>query len=852
MTRKVIFLIFMLILSQNNLFALETDTHKALNLFIPNITTPEGFNLDSYLKKNLGLEQGIEEVVSENKRIKYWLRDGGLYEDVPAWYLPYVRSVNHFHDPLSNKGLKGIANSSIQWALMPKGTQTVGGNYSWFDARDYFYQALTGKDKTIRNEYYGKTFRALGQLTHLVQDLSVPAHVRDDGHVITTSLAGNYQYYEKWVKANANIRSLASNPVFFDLSALSNSNPLGSVPIANLFDTNTFTGINPNVSTQKNIGLAEYTNPNFLSDDTIFTDDYLYPSKKWLELWTDSVVNRKYLRKSYDGAPVNHLAAVSWLYAYRLRYFPQGDQYLPVGLDPECHKEYAQKLIPRAVGYSAGLLNYFFRGEIDMVPATTGSGYVIENNSDEDMNGTFELWYDNKSDERVKVSGASWTLSIGKKNSGNNKSENITFEAPPDAKEQCKYILVLNKGQMGQEQGAVVGKVVKTIECAKIRAVKAAVSADEYLKITVYTEAVAMERIFSEISMTKEELTKVRFDVADYDGVMVLTSPKHIGPYYSGKAKLYKFKIDEVNRVINYMGVAAEVDVGEKITYGGQTVYCTSSYHIFGSEPQITKYNMYNYLTETTTAADFYLEKGNYKLFVIKQLDDDTRYYRPGGYSEPYKSVYTSEIIYGEKTSVIQETFNYPFKIYEIDYDINGRVWNPQTGGYELKKIGEGHDCRYDPSISSDYHETGAISPAYILNGKDYAYTNWSWDSNSGYLYEFRTTLPFQIPFGYIRTMIRKDGGYSFYTYNQYGGEAKSYSTEIGNNPINGMYLIGEKGFGLELKVSFYYWDGLLYITAMNKVRVINGNNIQILKTINTGRLSLSEQFDFTIKYVDD
>jgi hypothetical protein len=458
MIRRVIFLLFVLILLQNNLFALETDTHKALNLVIPNITTPEGFNLDSYLKKNLGLEQGIEEVISENKRIKYWLRDGGKYEDVPVWYLSYVRSVNHFHDPISNKGLKGSANSAVQWALMSKGTQSTGGNYSWFDARDYFYQALTGKDKNTRNEYFGKTFRALGQLTHLVQDMSVPAHTRDDGHIVTTSYAGNYQYYEKWVKANANISSLASNPVFFDLSALSKTNPLGSVPIANLFDTNKFTGVDPNVSTQENVGLSEYTNPNFLSDDTIFNDNFVYPSKKWLELWTDNSVKRKYLKKMYEGEPVNHLAAVSWLYFYRLRYFPQEDQYLPVGLDPECHREYSEKLIPYAVGYSAGLLNYFFRGEIDMAIDDGGYGYVIENNSDEDMNGTFELWYDNDKDERVKIN--EWSLDIG----ANSKSSNINFKSPDDAKESCKYILVF-KGQMGQEQDAVVGQVVEANGC---------------------------------------------------------------------------------------------------------------------------------------------------------------------------------------------------------------------------------------------------------------------------------------------------------------------------------------------------------------------------------------------------
>jgi hypothetical protein len=459
--RKSVFLILVLILLHNTILALETDTHKALNSAVSNIATPEGFKLDGYLRKNLGMAQGINEIVSNNLRLWEWFRDGGEYEDVPARYLSYVRSVNHFHEPLSNKGLKGVAYSSLQWALMPKGTQNVGGYYSWFDARDYFYGALTGGNPTTRNDYYGKTFRALGQIAHLVQDLSVPSHVRDDAHVLTFPYAGNYQYYEKWVKANANIRSLTANPIFFDLKILSKPNPLGSVPVANLFDTNTFTGADPNVSTRKDLGLSEFTNPNYLSDDTIFTDNFLYPSKKWLELWTDNSVGRKYLRKMYEGEPVNHLAAVSWLYAYRLRYFPQGDQYLPVGLDPECHGEYASKLIPYAVGYSAGLLNYFFRGDIRLSYETSGTpGYVIVNYTGEKMEGDFVIFYDKVGGERTPLWAGRGTL----RDTQGDKTNTFDFIPPSDAKEPGKYILVF-KGKMGNEDGAVAGYVFqRTLE----------------------------------------------------------------------------------------------------------------------------------------------------------------------------------------------------------------------------------------------------------------------------------------------------------------------------------------------------------------------------------------------------
>ena len=35
-------------------------------------------------------------------------------------------------------------------------------------------------------------------------------------------------------------------------------------------------------------------------------------------------------------------------------------------LDKGCHEDYANKLIPKAIGYSAGVMNYFFRGTLEI------------------------------------------------------------------------------------------------------------------------------------------------------------------------------------------------------------------------------------------------------------------------------------------------------------------------------------------------------------------------------------------------------------------------------------------------------------------------------------------------------
>ena len=172
-------IIFMSLFLVTKTLALETPTHRAINEHIAekNLTF-SNFSLHQYLIKQLGLQNGVETPIN-NKWIIKWLGDGGEKEDS---YLG-LRFLNHFLDPISNTGLAG-QYSALQWALMDAGTQSflVWENNSWNDARSYYYTALTALDKLTRETNYAETFRALGQVMHLVQDMSVPEHTRNNGH----------------------------------------------------------------------------------------------------------------------------------------------------------------------------------------------------------------------------------------------------------------------------------------------------------------------------------------------------------------------------------------------------------------------------------------------------------------------------------------------------------------------------------------------------------------------------------------------------------------------------------------------------------------------------------------------
>ncbi|MFZ3090027.1 MAG: hypothetical protein WA240_05305 [Nitrospirota bacterium] len=461
---KQTFLVIVLVLSLNKIaLSLDKVTHKFLN---ETIVKQGGFN--NYLINNLGFAKGIEERFKERQVIEL-IAQGGVEEDEPL----YLRSRNHFHNPSKSWDQAGLTDfgslsslgftpmSSVLWAQDQSDRSWIdfGGDWSWKKGREYFYQALTASDKTTREESFAKTFRAVGQIMHLVEDASVPAHVRNDTHIWGDG-------YEAWVRSNHG--SLNLSPTAFDSSILNETpNPIASIPIAKIFDTDKYTGTNP--STSLSWGIAEYTNSNFASDDTIFTENFnpnhkhYFPYPRYnpdnYEIYEiDIPPNKKriYIRKKGDGEPIERFATAGPLYKYLS--FDPALQRSELKLDLEVHSDYAKKLIPRAVGYSAGLLNYFFRGDIDMIPDdTTGTGYVIVNNIDEDMNGTFELWYDNTNDERRMV----WNsyLNVGSKSSGSNKSTNITFTPPTDAKEPGRYMLVF-KGKLGNEEDAVVGKEI--------------------------------------------------------------------------------------------------------------------------------------------------------------------------------------------------------------------------------------------------------------------------------------------------------------------------------------------------------------------------------------------------------
>ena len=260
--------------------------------------------------------------------------------------------------------------SMVFWAQtpIPDNDYELYNEYSWWSAKKSYQDALlTGSEKK-----YAHTFRSLGQLMHVVSDAAVPEHVRNDMHPFSRP-------YENWVQHHYDEIVYDDFTVDSAIFNMAVSNSLAPSPISALWDHDEYQPDGSNLPDASNntIGLAEYTNANFWTEDTFEEyphpnlDETNYDENVWLnpepvDAEDGEIDNRIYFSK-HTGEPIAHFAAAGYWY-YQLSMWNAPEVQHTFLLDEQCFADYAEKLIPRAIGYSAALLDYFFRGTIAISP----------------------------------------------------------------------------------------------------------------------------------------------------------------------------------------------------------------------------------------------------------------------------------------------------------------------------------------------------------------------------------------------------------------------------------------------------------------------------------------------------
>lgn len=505
--------------------ALETSTHELINRqAVVEWKDESGRNIfDQRLAQTLGLRQGSATDLAALGRppvtVREWIEMGGTLEDLgdATDRAETGRFWRHFHDPLrawNESGLTfhlplistappGPHESSARWLQRANQSATgaFGGNWSWADARRMYHQALTEPDPRQRDALLAATFRALGQVMHLVVDASVPEHVRNDEHPLPYVAAQlglkGFWNYEKWIqmrhgadidepRADAWAQTVLSNPIGFDPSLLQEIGPdpdgVATVPISRLIDSNlyggpgrtadpsvTFNAANPLAPVK--IGLAEIANANFYSEDKFGTPvwDPYPPFPKFNEPGLipviaptgtttpggQSVVRRWYTRPAGRGLlPVNPLKADCI------------SQQIDALIEAPCvdgvvWNAVAAHMLPRAVGYARGVLEYFFRGRLKVKGyqiLSSGVFLQIENLTDEPLEGTFEIYArhgQGTPTEMRQLLGAlngGATIALGPLATG-------TYQMPLSSGNPSAFQMLVFRGCIGLEQDGVIGQI---------------------------------------------------------------------------------------------------------------------------------------------------------------------------------------------------------------------------------------------------------------------------------------------------------------------------------------------------------------------------------------------------------
>ncbi len=171
-----------------------------------------------------------------------------------------TRPLQHFYDPINNRGLKvGFEWMSSKYWSQDTEAQANYCDYGVCQKRlgydDKLFSSVTdfSWDRAIYEYVYGdkeRAFQALGHVIHLVQDATVPAHVRNDQHLNYDGF-GDPDPYEKY----------------------SDRFGRGDIAVPQSFTTPSFPGVAYAVDAS-----ADFTSKNFLSEDTLF-EKFNLPSK---------------------------------------------------------------------------------------------------------------------------------------------------------------------------------------------------------------------------------------------------------------------------------------------------------------------------------------------------------------------------------------------------------------------------------------------------------------------------------------------------------------------------------------------------------------------------------------------
>lgn len=430
------------------------NTHRAISAVA--VSRPES-DIHRFLIQELLMPEGLNTIApdletSNSMSLLNWIQEGSDREDdytIP----PLGRFFNHFFNPVTGLGLNDFISGSgsfqqtdsLSWAW---GSAEVQNEWGWLQARELYFAMLgtpweentdvgTGILLPGRRTLTGRTFRALGHIIHLVQDLGQPQHTRNDAHSPFEGAP-----YEDFCSIRYGSPEQLSALPYEPLPQFTKRYPSrvslvnSEIPeeISNLWTTQQYRGSGSIQYYRGSLGLAEYSNAFFVTDDTLFTGQnsmlapgltvtvlgnvasqhvFMHPRLESTDIAFKFSGNLRLIREGERNrllptVPLNSIQGENIRNLVSVQPFPApGVQSADLLLTNENWQAYANKLLPKTISYSSALLKYFFRGKLSV--SSNGIVEVILNPNDPSTKLQYhELLVTNISDE--EISGGDWHL----------------------------------------------------------------------------------------------------------------------------------------------------------------------------------------------------------------------------------------------------------------------------------------------------------------------------------------------------------------------------------------------------------------------------------------------------------
>ncbi|MBK9656429.1 MAG: hypothetical protein IPO66_13585 [Rhodanobacteraceae bacterium] len=391
--------------------------------------SPGALGTTPHLRLEAWLMRGVirEDDLDSGEYISAPIPDPDPYGDKTRVFGHFYDPINNDGIPDFLPFINEARVKAINWATgltdalspTPAPLLSRDNHFTWVDARRAYFKALTyqtanatqssaadGFESEVRLFFLATTIKAIGQVVHILQDGSQPQHARIDRHnhsnvtwdFLNADLPRRLMevYTNIRVTRDINLSPLEDREPLRAMFTVESGNmelpalpPVGAYPIpqfslARRFFTTREQAGGDDYNQRK--GLIDYANRGFFSEGTANGRPNLklrvMPSPPVGLAGTQEVPvtdrGRGFIDIAWnapDTVSPGYADALDAAYMGKvplgqisLRSIINESQPIKVSIRERHLRNHANVLIPRAIAYSAGLINYFFRGTLEIEP----------------------------------------------------------------------------------------------------------------------------------------------------------------------------------------------------------------------------------------------------------------------------------------------------------------------------------------------------------------------------------------------------------------------------------------------------------------------------------------------------